>query len=406
MAAPTPTPTTITLEAHDKQRAFLLSKAPNVVFQGGAGSGKTYAGVLKGCLTPLEQPGSRGLYVSPTHKMFVRASRPHLLSVALKLGLLHKWEWNKTEGCITFPNGSVLFLGSAEEPESLLGADIAWAVGDEVALWKHDAYRYLMGRLRQPGYPHQAAFTFTPKGHNWAYEALGIERDGLDIIRASSFDNQFLDPDYYERLRREYGEGSRFWQQEVMGHYITWEGLVYASFSVERHVSPLPADAQIVRTVAAVDWGWTNPGVMLCLSLLADGRIWATEEVYERERSLEWWADQGQRLQRERGAHDFPCDPSEPANIDHLQRVGLGAAKANNEVLPGITAVAGRFANDTIRVAPSCVNLIRELGMYSYKQRPDGSIKADEPDKTNDHACDVLRYGVMALTTPDDVWLY
>lgn len=396
---------TIAIEAHDKQREFLSSTAPNVVFQGGAGSGKTFAGVLKACLMALQHPGSRGLYVSPTHKMFVRACRPHLIAVALRLGLLHQWEYNKTDGQITFPNGSILFLGSAEEPESLLGADIAWAVGDEVALWKHDAYRYLMGRLRQPGFPHQAAFTFTPKGHNWAYETLGMERPGLHIIRVTTLDNQFLDADFHDRLRREYGEGSRFWAQEVLGQYIAWEGLVYPQFNPEQHVVPAPAKERLVRVVCGVDWGWTNPGVMLVCGLDTDGVIWWLDEVAETQQGLDWWVAAGQRLREKWGITDFFCDPSDPANIDALRRGGLPAVKANNEVLPGIAAVASRFANNTLRLTPECDGAARELSMYCWKARPDGTIRNDEPEKVNDHRMDAGRYGVMGITTQREPFL-
>jgi len=394
---PTPTPQTITIEAHDKQREFLLSKAPNVVFQGGARSGKTWAGCLKALLMLRQYPGVWGMYVSPTYKQLQQAAMPHLLKLADKLDMIRHWSFNKSEGIISIPGGGTMLLRSAEDPAALLGATLGWAVGDEVALWRKQSYDFLQDRLSDPEGPRQAFFTFTPKGRNWAYEILGIPRDGLQIIHATTHDNWTLPDDYHQRLKTEHGEGTRYWQQEVLGEYVSWEGLVYQAFSIETHVKPLPADVQVVRTVLAVDWGWSNPGVMLPVQLLADGTVHVPDESYGRERPLEAWAEEARRLGGRYGVDVATCDPSDPANIAHLQRAGIRARKANNEVLPGITAVAGLLSTLRLTVDPSCENLIRELGMYSYKQRPDGTVRPDEPDKVDDHACDALRYGVMEL---------
>ncbi len=395
---PTPTPKTITIEAHERQREFLLSKAPTVVFQGGARSGKTWAGCLKALLMLSEYPGVWGMYIAPTYKQLHQAAMPHLLKLGDALGLLRQWQFNKTEGVISLPSGATMLLRSAEDPAALLGATLGWAVGDEVALWRMQAYNFLQDRLSDPNGPRQAFFTFTPKGKNWAFEILGTPRYGLEIIHATTHDNWTLPADYHERLRTEHGEGTRYWQQEVMGEYVAWEGLVYSSFAIDRHVAPRP-EAGVTRTVFGVDWGWTNPGVMLPLQLLEDGSLYVPEEVYESERPMEWWAERGRALAARYGADTFTCDPSAPENLAHLQRSGLRVIRANNEVLPGITAVAGRFASGGLTIAPSCENLIRELGLYSYKSRPDGEIRPDEPDKHFDHACDALRYAVMELTS-------
>jgi phage terminase large subunit len=98
------------------------------------------------------------------------------------------------------------------------------------------------------------------------------------------------------------------------------------------------------------------------------------------------------------------CDPSSPANIDKLKQAGLDAEKANNEVVPGIAAVGGRFAQKILLVHRSCVALSGELRTYSWKQRKDNTIIADEPNKVNDHSMDALRYAVMAYLTQRRSW--
>lgn len=380
----------------EAQYEFIVSDAPNVVFQAGAGAGKTWAGVCKALLNARRSPGSRGMFVAPSFPQLQQAVMPHLLTLGGDMGLLTLWDWQKQQNRIVLPNGSEFWLRSADNPAALLGADLAWCVGDEVALWKRQAYDYLMGRLRQPGYPHQAAFTFTPKGRNWCWEVLGVEREGLEIIRASTFTNPFLEDDYHERLRREYGEHTQLWQQEVLGEYVAWEGLIYPQFSVDTHIIEPPAD--IVTAVGGVDWGWTNPGVMLVLGVAADGTFHVLHETYEREQPIEWWAAEAQRLTARYGVSEWHCDPSEPGNIRALKVAGVEAVAANNAVVPGIAAASARIASRELLLAPQCVETVRELQTYCWKTRPDGTQRKDEPEKHNDHAMDALRYAVMALT--------
>ncbi len=386
---------TVTLWA--KQERFRASEAPSVTFQGGAGSGKTRAGCAKALLRALQQPGSRGMIIGASYPSLRQAIVPHLEAVADELQQRSTWNWQRAENLITLANGGGFWLRSADNPESLLGADLAWAWGDEVGLWKRDAYRYLMGRLRQPGFKHQFFATYTPKGRNWAWEELGTERDGLEIIRASSLENPFVDDEFRERLRREYGEGSQFWRQEVEGHFVAWEGLVYPQFSVEAHVADPPESTQFVAYGVGVDWGWTNPGVMLLGGLDSLGHLWILHEHYAEQQSIEWWAQEATGWRARYRFDALYCDPSEPANIEALRRAGLPAQAANNEVIPGITAVASRLTQGRLHISPGCVNLIGELGMYSWKQSRDGTVRRDEPAKVHDHACDGLRYLTLGL---------
>lgn len=388
----------VRFEPYPKQREFLLAEEPTVCFRGGAGSGKTMAGVIWALQRACSLPGARGMIVSASHPQLEQAVMPHLLAVAGKAGLLETWDWNKSKNCISIPGGGQFWLRSADTPEAILGADLAWLWGDEVGRWRLQAWDYATGRLRQPGYPHQIAATFTPKGRNWAAAKFAASTPATRVIAASSTDNPFLDKAYFERLRQEYGEGTHMWRQEVLGEFVAFEGLVYPTFSIDTHVADPDEDTALVATVAGVDWGWTNPGVILVGGLDASGCLWIVEEVYATERPIGWWVAEAKRLRTERGVSIYHADPSEPANIDQVRRGAGQCVPAANAVVPGIAAVGGRLQNNTLRISPSCENLIRELGLYCWRQRSDGTVRPDEPDKVNDHTCDALRYLVMGLT--------
>lgn len=391
----------LTIRAHDKQRQFLASTAPNIVFQGGAGSGKTWTGVLWTLLQALKYPGVPMMYVSPTFSSLHGAVVPHLTTIADQLGQLQTWNWHKSQNLVTLANGSNIRFRSADRPESLLGPNLAKAFGDEVALWKRLAYENLQTRLRVPGFGQiQAGYTITPKGRTWSADTLLIPREGLEIIKATTFDNPALPTEYFTRLKVELREGSLIWRQEVLGEVVAWQGLVYPSFSIDKHVFKMPDDVKPVATIYGVDWGWTNPGVIVVGQLDADDNLWIVEEQVHTELEIPQWAEIGNGLVAKYGKGQFWCDPSEPGNITAFRRARLFAERANNKVLPGITALGARFNNGTIFIDPSCEEFIKELHAYSYKQRQDGTTVNDEPVKVSDHVCDATRYLNLGIIQP------
>ena len=397
----------IVIRASAKQRRFLDSRADTVVYQGGARAGKTWAGALKALLLAQAYPRCRGMIVAPSYPMLKQAVVVELTALADSMGLLHTWQWNKSDNEITLPCGGRILLRTASNPGSLLGATLGWAVGDEVALWSRQAYDYLQGRLSDPQGPRQVAFTFTPKGTaHWTYAHLSQSRKGLDVIRAVNRDNPSLPQDYFERIDRELGVGSPIWRQEALGEYVAFEGLVYPQFDATRHVADPPPDTTWAAVIGAADWGWTNPGVLLVLGMDHEGSLWALEEVYETSQPTDWWAAEAMRLTRQYNVSQWYCDPSEPANIVAFQRAGVPAVRASNEVVPGIAAVGGRLQNGTLYLSPRCVHLLSEIGSYCWKQTRDGLVRADEPEKVNDHAMDALRYGVMGFVAHREVSAY
>jgi phage terminase large subunit len=334
------------------------------------------------------------MIVAANFPMMQQSILPHLEGVGNRTGLAQMWRWNQTEKSIRLPNGSLFWLRSADNPTSLLGADLAWLYGDEVATWDKEAYAYCVGRVRQAGFPHQVFLTFTPKGQNWAWKAFGEECEGMEIIRVHSAENPGNGEDYIDRMRRAYGEGSIYWRQEVEGDYTVFEGLVYGSFDRETQIAGPPALSTLTRVVAGVDWGWTAPGAIVVVGLDAEDRLWVLEEVYQTGKPVEWWIERAEELRDRWRVERFFCDPSDPENIAVFRTNHLRAEKAPNAVIPGIMAVGSRVDTRRLFVAPSCENVIREMGLYCWKERK-GEAVPDEPEKVNDHAMDALRYGAI-----------
>jgi PBSX family phage terminase large subunit len=391
---------------YPKQREFLRAQERVVVFQAGAGAGKTRAGSFWALTRALTQPGSRGMIVSHTHPQMSQSLVPYLEDLGRKTNLDRLWRWNTHEKVIKLWNGSTIFLRSADSPSSLLGADLAWGWGDEVALWKRDAWRFFVGRIRQPGFHQQVAVTMTPKGRNWAFKALGTSSPNRRIIHATTADNVYLGRAYTDSLKAEYGETTLFYAQEAGGEYVTYEGLIYAVFGAENRIQRPQATPSFEVVIGGIDWGWTNPAVILLVGRDRNGTYHAFHETYVTHKTPDELAKVASALQKKYGVSMFYADPSEPGNIETMIREGVSCKAADNAIVPGIACVNGLFANRRLFVHDlECPRLIEEIEEYKWKTGADGEAKPDVPDDKSDHVMDALRYATYSFRSQSEAFM-
>lgn len=90
-------------------------------------------------------------------------------------------------------------------------------------------------------------------------------------------------------------------------------------------------------------------------------------------------------------------DPSAEGFILQLKEDAprLRIRRADNAVLEGIQLVASALDAGILMIHPRCKHLIDEIQGYSWD--PKAQLHGeDRPVKTADHACDALRYALMA----------
>jgi len=353
----------------------------------GIGAGKTVAGILR-MLKNVDEwnAGETGFVVAPT----VPSLRTTIIPELEKWGIIDRCEFNRTEKRLDFPNGSTVFLDSADNDrkiERLRGPSISWFWIDEAATVNKRAWDILIGRLREGQY-RNAFITTTPKGKNWVYDRFvdGDPDDVRAITGVASHENVHL-PNDYQSITDEYG--GRFHDQEVKGRFVAFSGLVYPWFGEDHLVAPVdPTETRWDETIYGVDWGHNNPSAIL--AWIRQGETWtAVEEYYETRRTVNDHARALADMQERWGPGRVYCDPAEPANIEQFQRDGLNAVAAENDVTPGIQHVSAQ--RDRLRVAETCQNLRNEFSQYQYKDDD-----SDTPDKVNDHLMDSVRYALFS----------
>jgi phage terminase large subunit-like protein len=381
---------------NDAQVNFIATQARHAALVGGFGSGKTASNVLKGLLQTQAHPGCSGMFVSATYPLMARTLKVELDTWlhTFKLAWGLKYTEQKVDRCYRFDNGSTIWLGTAETPESLYGTDLSWFGGDEVALWKKRSFDIMLDRLRQPRYPHQAWATYTPMGKGWwcdYFEPDGSLRlSGCELFRCASYSNPLATEDFIVSLQSRYT--GQWALQYIEGFAQQFEGLIWPMLSTCEYTGELPKRWK--RLVGGVDWGWDHPSVLILVGIDYDDRPWAFGEFSDTRVQPEKLAEVA--FERHRFHPEIEawfCDPSQPANIGKWQALGLNALPAVNAVIPGISSVQ-RLIDFGLRVV-DCPRLLNE--QWAWEMKDDGTFDKDRPQKVDDDSSDALRYGTMGL---------
>lgn len=389
------------LRLYGAQHDFVLTERHFAALCGGIGSGKSYAGATRALLAAMGRVGEQDI-PTPNLGIITAATYPMLRDATFRtfrdVARDYIADVNHSEFRAVMINGSEVLFRSATDPDALRGPNAAWWWGDEAALYDGMVWRVMIGRLRQFGQQGYAWVTTTPKGRNWLYREFVESRDpDYAIWRISTRANPFLSERFVQALEASYT--GDFAQQELEGDFVAHQGLIYVEFRRDKHTFT-QRPGQFAYTVAGVDWGYANPGVILVFGVDADGRMWLVHEEYQRQRRVEDWAQVGKQLRDTYDIQTFYCDPSEPEYLRMFESAGCPAEQANNEVMPGIQCVKNRLVvqgdgKPRLFVHVDAVNTLTEFEQYQWAENRDGV--RDQPKKANDHAMDALRYAVMGV---------
>jgi len=145
--------------------------------------------------------GSAVLYVSPT----MGQSRQIIWDLLLDLGreVIQNSHVNNLD--ITLINGARIYVRGADRPDTLRGVSLTYAVLDEVADIKPEAWEQVI-RASLSDKKGRALFIGTPKGRNWFYDTfkLGESEDATDwkSWHFTTADNPLIDQTEIESAKK------------------------------------------------------------------------------------------------------------------------------------------------------------------------------------------------------------
>jgi PBSX family phage terminase large subunit len=370
------------IELLPSQDRFLFSDARYPAFVAGIGSGKTVAGALRSY--QFAQKGD-GMVVAPTFPMLRDATQHTFFELLDKAGI--GYEFHKADQEARVFGHRVLFR-TAEHPDRLRGPNMNWAWLDEAAMMRPATWDIVLGRLRM-GSP-SAWVTTTPAGFNWVHDKWTSDDEKYQLINASTADNTHLPDEYLADLEASYS--GEFAQQELHGQFVAFEGLVYSEF--RRGVHTFTGEVPAGDECRAIDFGYTNPFVCIFGRVDNDGRLWIYDEYYQRRELIEHHAEQI----KAKGEYEWAVADHDAQDAAQLRHNGVMTFPAKKDVLLGISKVKSRLivqgdGKPRLFIHERCINLLKELGMYRWKE----NTTKEEPVKENDHTMDALRYMVMRL---------
>ena len=196
---------------------------------------------------------------------------------------------------VTFHNGAVAYLFSADEPERLRGPQCEAFWADEIAAWRfgQDAWDNLLFGFRLGNDP-RGVITTTPKPIQLLKDI--IKDPHTHVTRASSYENRAnLAPAFFDSIIRKY-EGTRLGRQELDAELLEdvpgalWTRAIIDSTRVK--LVDVRWDL-ITRIVVAVDPAVTSgensdeTGIVVC-GLTISQHVIVIEDLTCRETPLGW----------------------------------------------------------------------------------------------------------------------
>ncbi len=278
---------------------------------GGRGAGKTRAGaewVRARALDLWPETGPRAERIAIIAPTFAEA---RLVMIEGKSGLLavhtgdERPRYEPSKRQLTWPNGTIAQIFSADEPESLRGPqfDLAWC--DELAKWRYgeEAFNMLAFALRLGDNP-RVAVTTTPRPTHLLKRLLA---DATTVVsRTRTEDNRAqLARGFWEDVQARYG-GTRLGRQELDGELIDDDpNALFRRDAIEAlRVKLVPPLARIVVAIdpPASHGRNSNACGIVCAGLGEDGRAYVLDDCSVHGVRPAQWASRAVALYHGRGA--------------------------------------------------------------------------------------------------------
>lgn len=409
-------------------RALMTCRDKEVLVEGPAGTGKSFGNLHKLHLCAMKYPGMRGLMLRKTLESLKDSALVTFQERVLDDhdGVIF-YGGSKAKGAaFIYPNGSTITVGGMDKPTKIMSSEYDIACLIEATEFNENEWETVTVRLRYGVMPYQQLIADCNPGPPTHWLNQRCIAGKTTRLLSTHQDNPSI---WDERAQRWTVKGAEYIatldaltgvrkERLRFGRWVAAEGAVYA-FDRSVHLiasSPFVGGVKPAQVGAAVDWGFTNPGVIQVGQVDGDGRIIVPRIVYRTRKTIDWWIATARELQREYKIEWFACDPSEPAYIEQFNQAGLDAFAADNAILPGINAVTQRLMvaddgrprlqfmadcladpDEDLREAKQPLSTIDEFDSYIWDNR---TGRKEKPVDANNHGMDTTRYLVMAVDEP------
>lgn len=380
----------------DKQYDYIDDSTRHLMVMGSAGSGKTIFACTKVILYALKYPNARIGVFRLTLPSLRETSWLEIRNLLDMYGIEYKE--NKSNGIISLSNGSTISFTPVDDEKKLRSLNLDMVYIEQCEEITEEAFIELDLRIRNEvakKYGGQMLIVVQPsnKSH-WLYRLFYNEKANdpdYKKVHFSYLDNPFLPEDQkkvYEGLRETNYDR---YLTHTLGEWISSSKQIFTtnwSVGFDR--------TYFNYYVGGCDFGWNNPACFLLCGVY-DDEFYILGEVYKAEMKTDEFLDRirGLLYSFDLSFNDIAsvyADASDPEKIQQFCDAGLNTYPSVKDVKAKIDTTR----ETKIHVSPECVNLIRELPMYSWKKNKDGEL-LEEPVKKDDHSIDALCYACFGV---------
>lgn len=404
------------------------STAPELLYSGAFGAGKSRVLCEKALFLSLRYPGNFGGIFRKTRKSLTHTTLRTFLRDVCPPEFIA--DHHKSEDLVTLINGSQIVFGGLDDPQKWGSLGLGWVGIDEIIELTEDDYMMLLGRLRLsklPGgkkLPFRQAFAATNPAHpqHWVYRRFYVERRGeVEVIESNALQNPHNPPDYLARLQTMRG---KYRERYVLGKWVGLEGLVYDVFDPLAHVVDAIPDSRWREwpVVRGIDFGYSNPFVCQWWAISPDGEWYLYREIYMTRRLVEDHARDILRLSEGENVVATYAD-HDAEDRATLEKHGVLTRPAVKDVGPGIQTVYSMLQPDErgrprlyfVRNAlverderlaaegkPTCT--LDEIQSYAWLPPAEGRNAKERPAEVNNHGMDAMRYAVHSHLCQPGEW--
>lgn len=364
------------------------------ILSGSVRSGKTYALYWKFNQYAQFGPSGKLAIVAKT----LETLRENILDPMREL-IGPDFKYSDNGRRISLAGRKIRGVGANDEKSKskIQGDTLAGVMGDEITLWPESFFKMLLSRLSVSGA--KAFFSCNPDSPFHYLKKDFIDHRGTLSLSYHEFnidDNTSLDPEYIRNLKNEYH--GLWYQRYIDGKWVAADAAIYDMFSIPMHVMGMAK--KFSNRFYAADYGTSNP--FACLEFQFDNasHVHVAREYYydsskeRKQKTDSEYADDIMAFM----VGDQPViyvDPAAASFKLELMRRGVIVLDADNDVVDGIRFVSRMMGQNKLTIDPGCQNLIEEIPNYIWDEKAQRRGE-DKPVKSNDHACDALRYGLYS----------
>jgi hypothetical protein len=383
-----------------KQERIIFSDADLTIAATGTQFGKSMSAALwfKRQIHLHTNPTDNFLLLAPTYPIMQQSALPYFLRAMEGWGT-----HNGTAREFRLHSGGVVYIRTETDPDSIVG------VPNVRAYWLDEAgkarlYFWENLRARAASKGAKGLLTTSPYSRNWLYRdyikpklAGGLSH--IELIQAASWENPYhtLHDPVKRRQERESMDPRRF-DMIFGGEWGQMVGLVYDCWDDDLNYVDEFTLPHGTKFYGGIDWGYyPDPFVVQVRAVTPDGRHYGVSEFSKVQLTIK---DIIEVLKSKRQIFNisvFYCDPSQPGYIEELNRAGLPAVGADNDIRRGVDVHYELIKSRRYKEFKGAMVLAaEERELYHYPEPKDlkddqGSKELLPVDKDN-HAMDCSRY--------------